>query len=75
MVEVVQIALITSIAPTLVALGSIIATLMTARRADGKLNQIHVLTNSTLTAANKRIDELETLVKRLLAERAGSGVA
>lgn len=70
MSESVQIALIASIAPTIVAFGAIIATIVTSNKADGKLNQIHVLTNSTLTAANKRIDELEAIVKRLLVEKA-----
>ena len=37
--------------------------------ADGKLDHITMLTNSTLTAANKRIDELEGIVSRLLNDR------
>lgn len=32
-------------------------------RADGKLNHITVLTNSTLTAANERIKVLEETIK------------
>lgn len=37
--------------------------------ADKKLDHITLLTNSTLTAANKRIDELESMVRALTAER------
>lgn len=73
--DVVKVAIIVSIAPTLMALVAILTTVLTSRKADGKLDQIHTLTNSTLTAANKRIDELEALVKRLLVERAGNTIA
>jgi len=61
----VQIALIVAIPPTVAALGSILATWLADRRANRKLNHITVLTNSTLTAANKRIDELEAIVRQL----------
>ena len=33
------------------------------------LAEVHRLTNSTLTAANRRIDELEAIVKELLIDR------
>lgn len=46
----------------------------TLARVDGKsqgekLDQIHTLTNSTLSAANKRIELLEGVVKDMIAER------
>lgn len=37
--------------------------------AHKKLNHITVLTNSTLTAANKRIETLEEVVRKLLMEK------
>jgi hypothetical protein len=67
--DAVQIAITVAIPPTVAAIGAIVATILVDRRADRKLNHITVLTNSTLTAANKRIDELEELVRSLLAER------
>jgi len=58
----IKIALIAALPPTL-------AVLWTAFRSWAKLDVIHTLTNSTLTAANKRIDELEMIVKRMVKER------
>ena len=65
MTEAVQVALIVAIAPTLVAFGGIVVSVLTLWSAHRKLNHITVLTNSTLTAANKRIDDLEQIVKDL----------
>lgn len=72
----VQIALIAGIPATLTAAGALVAVIMASRRsqeadktADAKLDQIHVLTNSNLTAANNRIDELTVLVRKMAAER------
>lgn len=64
-----QVALIVALPPTVTALGAILVTILAYQKSGVKLDQIHVLTNSTLTAANKRIDDLEKLVKRLLEER------
>ena len=61
----VLIALIVAIPPTLAAIGAILVTILTDRRASTKLNHITVLTNSTLSAANIRIAELESVVKQL----------
>jgi hypothetical protein len=47
----------------------------TADKADQKLDHITVLTNSTLTAANQRIDQLEELIRRLIADRGGADPA
>ena len=61
-----------SVVTMISALTAAIVTLVNLNRgkvADGKLDHITMLTNSTLTAANKRIDELEGIVKRLLNER------
>ena len=44
----------------------------TAEHTDGQLKEIHTLTNSTLTAANKRIDELEKLVTQFLESNVGA---
>ncbi len=64
-----QVALISAMPPTLAALGAFVAVLIVDRRSDRKLNHITVLTNSTLAAANKRIEDLEEVVRRLVAER------
>jgi polyhydroxyalkanoate synthesis regulator phasin len=61
----VQIALIVAVPPTIAAIGAIAATVLADRRADRKLNHITVLTNSTLSEAKRRIDELEQQVKAL----------
>jgi len=39
------------------------------KSASGKLDHITVLTNSTLSAANARIEQLEAVVNKLVAER------
>lgn len=65
MTEAVTVALIVSAAPALAAIVSVWALLRTA--VVPKLDHITVLTNSTLTAANRRIDELEHEVKELKA--------
>jgi hypothetical protein len=67
--DAVQIALIVAMPPTVVAIGSIFVAVLQDRRAGKKLDHITVLTNSTLTAANKRIDELEQTVEALLTKR------
>lgn len=67
----VQIALIVAVPPTLVAAGAILVTLLAHRRANTKLDHITVLTNSTLSDALRRIEELEIMVHRLEAERDG----
>lgn len=80
MADAVIIALIVAIPPTVIAAGNIWLGVLAdnraaAERAAGraesntKLDHITVLTNSTLTAANKRIDELEATIKQMLAER------
>ncbi len=69
MTESVQLALIVAVPPTLAALGGILMGLRADKRSDAKLNHITVLTNSTLTAANRRIDELEAVVVRMTEER------
>lgn len=61
MTEAVQVALIVAAGPTLLGL-------IQHFHADRKLNHITWLTNSTLSAANKRIDELEQIVKKLTGE-------
>jgi len=68
MSEPVTIALIVSIAPTIAAFSALLVTLY---RVIPKLNHITVLTNSTLTAANRRIDELEIEVHALKAKLLG----
>lgn len=65
----VQIALIVAIPPTVAALGAIYVTIRADARANLKLNHITVLTNSTLTTANRRIDELEHIIRNLITER------
>lgn len=68
MSEAVQIALIVAVPPTIAALGAVTAIVLADRRADKKLNHITFLTNSTLTEAHRRIDELEQQLKALAAE-------
>jgi len=41
----------------------------TDKKSDGKLDHITFLTNSTLTTANKRIDELEGIVRTLISNK------
>lgn len=79
-----QLALIAAILPTVSAIGAIVVTVVVHLRAvakldlaavklataDQKLDHITVLTNSTLSAAMKRIDELEKVIQSLLADRA-----
>lgn len=60
-------ALIIAAPPTLTAVGAFVMAMRVARRADRKLDHITVLTNSTLTAANKRIDELEHIINTMSA--------
>ncbi len=61
------------IAASASALASLAAIRAQNRLLVPKLDHITVLTNSTLTAANKRIDDLEIEVKSLKAERAANG--
>jgi hypothetical protein len=63
------IALIVATPPTVAAVGGIIIGILADRKASKKLDHITILTNSTLTTANKRIAELEDVVTRLVAER------
>jgi hypothetical protein len=58
--EAVEVAMITSAAPTAAALVSLMVTL----RHTSKLDHIIVLTNSTLSAARERITALEESLKR-----------
>ena len=44
----------------------------TAERTHTQLTEIHSLTNGTLTLANKRIDDLESLVRQILAAQVGA---
>jgi len=64
----VYIALIVAIPPTIAALGAILVGVLADRRSGRKLDHITVLTNSTLTAANRRIDELEAIIRRMTKE-------
>jgi len=64
----VHIALIVAIPPTIAALGAILVGVLADRRSGRKLDHITVLTNSTLTAANRRIDELEAIIRRMTKE-------
>ena len=75
MTEAVQVALVVATPPTVVAISALILGLRAdarARKADvisgRKLDHITVLTNSTLSAANKRIEELEEVVRRLVTQ-------
>ncbi len=69
MTDAVQIALIVAIPPTVTAVCGVGIAIVNNRRATEKLEHITVLTNSTLTAANTRIDELEKQVLSLTSER------
>lgn len=59
------IAVVVAIAPTILALSSLIATLRLEKRSNTKLDHITTLTNSTLTAANTRIEFLENKIFNL----------
>lgn len=61
----IKIALIGSIGPTIAGLAALGAVILSHIRSGRKLDHITFLTNSTLTAANRRIDELELEVKAL----------
>jgi len=80
MSDAVTIAAIGAAGLVLAAGAPVIVTLLTARaarldravndsRANAKLDDIHKLTNSTLTAANARIAALEAIVERLTKEK------
>jgi hypothetical protein len=56
----IQIAFIVSIAPTLMAF----VTLIVGLRNSKKLTQVHKDTNSNLKQANKKIEELQKLLKK-----------
>lgn len=71
MSENVQLALIVAIPPTFTALAGIIISWINHRQSDGKLNHITALTNSTLTAANARIEKLEKIVEELTGRKPG----
>lgn len=66
MSEEVWIALITTIPVVIAALGTIIIALY---RAHTKLNHITILTNSTHTAAVKRIEDLENIIKEFVKDK------
>lgn len=65
----IQMAWIEALPLILVALGGIIVPIVIDRRANRKLDHITVLTNSTLSTANARIEALEKMVEQLLAEQ------
>ncbi len=68
MTDPVQIALVATIAPTVASVVAVVIAWINHRDGnvrDKKLDHITVLTNSTLTSANQRIAELETLVLSL----------
>jgi hypothetical protein len=80
MSDAIAIAAIGAAGLVLAAGAPVVVTILTARaarkdramndnRANTKLDQIHTLTNSTLTAANKRIEVLEGIVARLTEEK------
>lgn len=69
MTESLEVALVVSTPPMLVAVGSLVVAIRNQRVSGKKLDHITVLTNSTLTAANNRIDQLEGQVEKLLMER------
>ena len=78
MTELVQVAVVSGIPPTLAVLVSMGFNIYTAHNANKKLDQIHTLTNSNLSAAtaaavaaNHRCDELEKIVQGLVDERKG----
>jgi hypothetical protein len=76
----VQLALVTSIAPTLAALAAMIIGIRNSRKADSiitKADEIHTLTNSNLTkvtnalaVAQEKIDGLQKLVTTMLDAKA-----
>lgn len=61
----VQIALIVAVPATLAALGSVLASILTARRSDRKLDTISSMTNGTLTRALDRIEYLSKEIASL----------
>lgn len=65
----IQIAVIVAVPPTLAVIGSTVVGVVAARKANTKLDHITVLTNSTLTAANKRIESLEKTVRSMTRKR------
>jgi hypothetical protein len=67
--DAVWIAAITAIAPIISVVVSHILSSRKFKRADDKLDHITILTNSTLTAANKRIGILEDELAKLHEER------
>jgi len=73
MTDAVQLALITAVPPTLAILANIWLTEHRSMKASAKLDHITVLTNSTLTAANQRIESLAADVEALHKERADLG--
>lgn len=68
MTEAVQIALIVAVPPTFLAASGIVIAYLNNKVATKKIDHVTVLTNSTLTAANKRIDLLEAQVRSLGAQ-------
>ena len=66
MSDIVTTALMASIAPTLAAVAAVIVSI----RNSGKLVEIHTLTNSTLSKALARIDNLEKLILGLTGKEA-----
>jgi hypothetical protein len=74
MTEMVELALIAAMASSIASGATVAVSILAQNRVlVPKLDHITVLTNSTLTAANKRIDDLEAIVKSLKAERAANG--
>jgi len=69
MTDAMSYALIVSAGPTLMALIGVVAIWKSHTTNSKKLDHITVLTNSTLSAANKRIEELEMVVARLLKDK------
>lgn len=63
--QLVLVAFIAAIPPTVVACGGVLAIYFAHR----KLDHITYLTNSTLSAANKMISELKAEIARLITER------
>ena len=66
MSETVIVAFIAAVIP---AAAAITVQMISNSRAGKKLDHITVLTNSTLTAANQRIEQLEDIVNQLVNER------
>jgi hypothetical protein len=60
--EAVVVALIVSIAPTLVAVGSIIVSIRNSRQQNEKLVEIHRLTNDSFSKAMAKINQLEEII-------------